>query len=197
MKNRTLIIILGIAAILLIPGACNYNRFVNREETVSTAWGYVQSAYQRRADLIPNLVEVVSKAGTYEKSTLESVVKSRAEASKITLSADQLSEENLAKFQAAQSQISSGIGRLLAVAESYPTLQAVQGYRDLMVSLDETENRIKAERDKFNSAVKEYNIAVRRFPGNIFAGIFGFEKKAAFQADPGTEKAPKVDFNKP
>lgn len=197
MRNKTLYIILGIAALLLIPGACNYNRFVNREETVSTAWGYVQSAYQRRADLIPNLVEVVSKAGTYEKSTLESVVKSRAEASKITLSADQLSEENLAKFQAAQSQISSGIGRLLAVAESYPTLQAVQGYRDLMVSLDETENRIKAERDKFNSAVKEYNVAVRRFPGNIFAGIFGFEKKAAFQADAGAEKAPKVDFNKP
>jgi len=197
MKNRTLIIILGIAAILLIPGACNYNRFVNREETVSTAWGYVQSAYQRRADLIPNLVNTVKGAANFEQETLKQVMEARSNAGKITLTADDLSEENLAKFQAAQSQLSSGIGRLLAVAESYPTLQAVQGYRDLMVSLDETENRIKAERDKFNSAVKEYNIAVRRFPGNIFAGIFGFEKKAAFQADAGTEKAPKVDFNKP
>jgi len=197
MKNRTLYIILGIAALLIVPAACNYNRFVNREEGVSTAWGYVQSAYQRRADLIPNLVSTVQGAATYEKQTLTDVMKARSEASKITLTADQLSEENLAKFQAAQSQLSSGIGRLLAVAESYPTLQAVQEYRDLMVSLDETENRIKAERDKFNSAVKDYNVAVRRFPGNIFAGMFGFEKKAAFQADAGTEKAPKVDFNKP
>ena len=197
MKNKTLYIILGIAALLIVPAACNYNRFVNREEGVSTAWGYVQSAYQRRADLIPNLVSTVQGAATYEKQTLTDVMKARSEASKITLTADQLSEENLAKFQAAQSQLSSGIGRLLAVAESYPTLQAVQEYRDLMVSLDETENRIKAERDKFNSAVKDYNVAVRRFPGNIFAGMFGFEKKAAFQADAGTEKAPKVDFNKP
>ncbi|MEN9511658.1 MAG: hypothetical protein RLZZ370_1477, partial [Bacteroidota bacterium] len=106
-------------------------------------------------------------------------------------------EENLAKFQEAQTKLSSGIGRLLAVAENYPTLQAVQGFRDLMVSLDETENRIKAERDKYNTAVKDYNVAVRRFPGNIFAGMFGFEKKAAFQADAGADKAPKVDFNKP
>jgi LemA protein len=197
MKNKTLYIILGIAALLLIPGACNYNRFVNREEGVSTAWGYVQSAYQRRADLIPNLVNTVKGAASFEKETLESVMAARAEASKINITADQLSEENLAKFQAAQSQLSSGIGRLLAVAENYPTLQAVQGYRDLMVSLDETENRIKAERDKFNSAVKDYNVAVRRFPGNIYASLFGFEKKAAFQADAGAEKAPKVEFNKP
>jgi LemA protein len=197
MKNKSLLIIIGLAILLIVPAACNYNRFVNREESVSTAWGYVQSAYQRRADLIPNLVSTVQGAANFEKSTLTQVMDARAEASKITLSADQLSEENLAKFQEAQTKLSSGIGRLLAVAENYPTLQAVQGFRDLMVSLDETENRIKAERDKYNTAVKDYNVAVRRFPGNIFAGIFGFEKKAAFQADAGADKAPKVDFNKP
>lgn len=196
MKNRTLLVIIGLVLLLAGPAACNYNGFVNKDEEVKKAWSFVQSAYQRRADLIPQLVNTVKGAANYEQQTLIGVIEKRA--SQLNQGAkidpDKLTEENIQKFQAAQAEIGSGIGRLLAVVENYPTLTATKGFQDLQVQLEETENRIKAERDKFNEAVKQYNVAVRRFPGNIFAGIFGFGQKAAFQAEAGSEKAPEVKF---
>jgi len=194
MKNRTLLVIIGLVLLLAGPAACNYNGFVNKDEEVKKAWSFVQSAYQRRSDLIPNLVNTVKGAANFEQETLTKLVEARAKATQVKFEADQLNEENIQKFQEAQAQISSGIGRLLAVVENYPTLTATKGFQDLQVQLEETENRIKAERDKFNEAVKQYNVAVRRFPGNIFAGIFGFGQKAAFQAEAGSEKAPEVKF---
>lgn len=194
MKNKTLLIIIGLVLLLAGPAACNYNGFVNKEEEVKNSWSFVQSAYQRRADLIPNLVNTVKGAANFEQETLTKLVEARAKATQVKFEADQLTEENIQKFQEAQSQISSGIGRLLAVVENYPTLTATKGFQDLQVQLEETENRIKAERDKFNEAVKQYNVAVRRFPGNIFAGLFGFGQKAAFQAEAGSDKAPEVKF---
>lgn len=194
MKNRTLLVIIGLVLLLAGPAACNYNGFVNKDEEVKKAWSFVQSAYQRRSDLIPNLVKTVQGAANFEQETLTKLVEARAKATQVKFEADQLNEENIQKFQEAQAQISSGIGRLLAVVENYPTLTATKGFQDLQVQLEETENRIKAERDKFNEAVKQYNVAVRRFPGNIFAGIFGFGQKAAFQAEAGSDKAPEVKF---
>jgi len=194
MKNRSLFIIIGLVLLLVGPAACNYNGFVNKEEEVKNAWSFVQSAYQRRADLIPNLVNTVKGAANFEQETLTKLVEARAKATQVKFEADQLNEENIQKFQEAQAQISSGIGRLLAVVENYPTLTATQNFRNLQVQLEETENRIKAERDKFNEAVKNYNVAVRRFPGNIFAGLFGFSQKPGFKADEGSDKAPEVKF---
>ena len=194
MKNKTLLVIIGLVLLLAGPAACNYNGFVNKEEEVKNAWSFVQSAYQRRADLIPNLVNTVKGAANFEQETLTKLVDARAKATQVKFEADQLTEENIQKFQEAQAQVSSGIGRLLAVVENYPTLTATKGFQDLQLQLEETENRIKAERDKFNEAVKQYNVAVRRFPGNIFAGIFGFGQKPAFQAEAGSDKAPEVQF---
>lgn len=194
MKNKTLLVIIGLVLLLAGPAACNYNGFVNKEEEVKNAWSFVQSAYQRRADLIPNLVNTVKGAANFEQETLNKLVDARAKATQVKFEADQLTEENIQKFQEAQAQVSSGIGRLLAVVENYPTLTATKGFQDLQLQLEETENRIKAERDKFNEAVKQYNVAVRRFPGNIFAGIFGFGQKPAFQAEAGSDKAPEVQF---
>jgi len=194
MKNKTLIAILGLVILIAGPTACSYNNFVKQEERVKETWSYVQSAYQRRADLIPNLVNTVKGAANFEKETLTGLVEARAKATQVKFEAEDLTEENMAKFQAAQAQVSSGLGRLLAIVENYPDLKATQNFRDLQVSLDETENRIKAERDKFNTAVKEYNVAVRKFPANLFAGILGFKTKAAFASDPGADKAPDVQF---
>jgi LemA protein len=194
MKNKTLLIVIGLVVLLAGPAACNYNGFVNKEEEVKNAWSFVQSAYQRRADLIPNLVNTVKGAANFEQETLTKLVEARAKATQVKFEADQLNEENIQKFQEAQAQISSGLGRLLAVVENYPTLTATKGFQDLQLQLEETENRIKAERDKFNEAVKQYNISVRRFPGNIFAGLFGFAQKPAFQAEAGSDKAPEVKF---
>jgi LemA protein len=196
MKNKTLLIVFGLVILLAGPAACNYNGFVNKEEEVKNAWSFVQSAYQRRADLIPNLVNTVKGAANFEQETLMKVIAQRAEAlnKSAKIDPDKLTDENIQKFQAAQAEIGSGIGRLLAVVESYPTLTATKGFQDLQLQLEETENRIKAERDKFNEAVKQYNISVRRFPGNIFAGLFGFGQKPAFQAEAGSDKAPEVKF---
>jgi LemA protein len=196
MKNKTLLIVIGLVILLAGPAACNYNGFVNKEEEVKNAWSFVQSAYQRRADLIPNLVNTVKGAANFEQETLIKVIAQRAEAlnKSAKIDPENLTDENIQKFQAAQAEIGSGIGRLLAVVESYPTLTATKGFQDLQLQLEETENRIKAERDKFNEAVKQYNISVRRFPGNIFAGLFGFRQKPAFQAEAGSDKAPEVKF---
>jgi LemA protein len=196
MKRGGLIIVVVIALFLLMGGCSTYNGLVDREETVNNAWSQVESQYQRRADLIPNLVNTVKGAANFEKGTLEAVVKARAEATRpeINLNADQLTPENIQRFQQAQDRLSSSLSRLLAVAEAYPQLQATQSFRDLQVQLEGTENRITVARNNFNNSVNAYNVTRRRFPGNIFAGMFGFEQKGYFQSQQGADRAPTVQF---
>ena len=191
--NRLLAYLLGFV-VLLSQSSCGYNSMVEKDATVDAQWAKVQSAYQRRADLIPNLVNTVKGAANFEKSTLEAVISARARATSVQLSADQLTPENIAKFQAAQSQLSSGLGRLLAVAENYPELKANANFQGLQSQIEGTENRINVERNNFNDAVKDYNVYIRSFPNNIFAGWFNFEKKGFFAADAGAQNAPKVEF---
>lgn len=193
-KNLGLIIILGA---LLVFGGCacsGYNGLVTQDENVKKAWGNVQSEYQRRTDLIPNLVNTVKGAANFEQETLTKLMEARAKATSVNVKADDLTPEKLAEFQAAQSQISSGIGRLLAVVENYPDLKANQNFRDLQAQLEGTENRIKVARNDFNAAVQDYNVKVRRVPMNLLAGMFGFSVKEGFKADPGSERAPDVKF---
>ena len=196
MKKSTLVIVI-ILAVVVIFGGCGvskYNKLVQQDEVVKNKWGAVQSQYQRRADLIPNLVSTVKGAANFEKETLTQVMEARAKATQITVNADDLSPEKLQQFQAAQGQLSSALGRLLAVSESYPELKANQNFLDLQAQLEGTENRITVARNDFNDAVKGYNSAVRTFPGNIMAGIGGFGQKGYFEADKGSENAPKVAF---
>ena len=171
-----------------------YNGFVTQEENVSTAWAQVQSDYQRRADLIPNLVNTVKGYAKHESETLTKVTEARAKATQITLNADDLNEETLKKYQAAQGEVGSALGKLLAVAESYPDLKANENFLELQSQLEGCENRINVSRKDFNEAAQQYNTAIRQFPGNIFAGMFGFEKKAYFEAQAGAENAPQVEF---
>ncbi|MDF7814480.1 LemA family protein [Hymenobacter sp. YC55] len=180
--------------ILLSQSSCGYNGMVSRDQAVKAQWANVQSAYQRRADLIPNLVNTVKGAANFEKSTLEAVVQARANATGVNISADQLTPENLQKFQAAQSQLSSGLGRLLAVSENYPELKANANFQELQAQIEGTENRINVERNKFNTATNDYNGFVKSFPNNLFAGMFGFAEKPYFEADPASQKAPTVQF---
>ena len=189
-----LLVILIIAAILVVWGVKTNNRMVTAEENVSKAWGNVENAYQRRADLIPNLVETVKGVAEYEKSTLEAVIEARAKATQTTLDASNLTEENMAAFQAAQDNLSQTLGRLMVVLERYPELQATQNFRELQAQLEGTENRIAVERNKFNEAVQPYNSMIRKFPASIVAKIAGFDKKAYFQAAEGSDQAPKVQF---
>lgn len=196
MKKSTLVIVI-ILAVVVIFGGCGvskYNKLVQQDEVVKNKWGAVQSQYQRRADLIPNLVSTVKGAANFEKETLTQVMEARAKATQITVNADDLSPEKLQQFQQAQGQLSSALGRLLAVSESYPELKANQNFLDLQAQLEGTENRITVARNDFNDAVKGYNSAVRTFPGNIVAGIGGFGQKGYFEADKGSENAPKVAF---
>lgn len=179
---------------LLSQSSCGYNGMVERDQAVKSQWANVQSAYQRRSDLIPNLVNTVKGAANFEKSTLEGVVNARAKASSVQLNADQLTPENLQKFQAAQSQLSQGLGRLLAVSENYPELKANANFQELQAQIEGTENRINVERNKFNSSVNDYNTFTRSFPNNLFAGMFGFPAKGYFEADASAKEAPKVDF---
>ena len=189
-----LLVILIIAAILVVWGVKTNNRMVTAEENVSKAWGNVENAYQRRADLIPNLVETVKGVAEYEKSTLEAVIEARAKATQTTLDASNLTEENMAAFQAAQDNLSQTLGRLMVVLERYPELQATQNFRELQAQLEGTENRISVERNKFNEAVQPYNSMIRKFPASIVAKIAGFDKKAYFKAAEGSDQAPKVQF---
>jgi len=191
-KSLVLIVVIIIAAIW---GVNLYNGLVKSDETVSNTWANVESDYQRRADLIPNLVETVKGYAAHEKETFQAVVEARANATKIQLNVDDLTEENMKKFQVAQGELNSALSRLIAVSENYPELKANENFRDLQVQLEGTENRIKESRNKFNNAVKEYNVKVRKFPNNIVAGIMGFDKKAGFKAAEGSDKAPTVDFN--
>ncbi|WP_217606533.1 LemA family protein [Chitinophaga sp. GbtcB8] len=188
-------IIVVVVLVLLGMFGCNkYNGLVKQDENVKNKWGAVQSQYQRRADLIPNLVSTVKGAANFEQTTLTQVIEARAKATQITVNADDLSPEKIQQFQQAQGQLSSALGRLLAVAESYPQLKANQNFLDLQAQLEGTENRITVARNDFNEAVNGYNSSVRTFPNNIIAGISGFQQKGYFQAQAGSENAPKVQF---
>jgi len=167
---------------------------VEKQETVSSQWAQVQNAYQRRADLIPNLVATVKGYASHESSTLTAVTEARAKVSQINLSADELTEENLKKFQQAQGELGSALNRLMMVREAYPDLKANTNFIALQDELAGTENRISVERNKFNVTVQDYNQYIRKFPRNIYAGWFGFDKKAYFEADQGSQAAPKVEF---
>ena len=184
------------AAIMMIGSlsSCNYNSLVEKQQTVDQKWAEVETQYQRRADLIPNLVNVVKGYAEHESQTLENVIAARAKATSITLSADQLTEENMAKFQKAQCDLSNALKSLLAVTESYPNLKANENFRDLQVQLEGTENRIATARTRYTEAVRDYNVAIKKFPTVIYAGWFGFDAKPQFTAEEGAEKAPTVEF---
>jgi len=167
---------------------------VQLDEQVQAQWGQVQNVYQRRSDLIPNLVNSVKGAAKHEQETLTKVIEARAKATSVQVDPNKLTPENIQKFQQAQGELSSALGRLLAVSEAYPTLQANQNFLELQAQLEGTENRIAVERQKFNEVTQAYNSKIRTFPNNIFAGMFGFEKKGYFQAEAGSEKAPTVQF---
>ncbi|MBX0292683.1 LemA family protein [Hymenobacter sp. HSC-4F20] len=180
--------------LLLSQSSCGYNSMVQKDQAVKAQWANVQSAYQRRSDLIPNLVNTVKGAANFEKSTLTDVVNARAKASSVQLNADQLTPENIQRFQEAQSQLSSGLGRLLAVSENYPELKANANFQELQAQIEGTENRINVERNKFNTVTNDYNGYVKSFPNNLFAGMFGFQEKPYFEADAASQKAPTVQF---
>ena len=185
---------IGVAAVVVIFFYATYNGFVNKEEGVKTAWANVETQYQRRADLIPNLVNTVKGYAAHETQTFTEVTEARAKATSINLSADDLTPEKLAEYQQAQAQVRSALGRLIAVSESYPDLKANQNFLELQAQLEGTENRINVARTNFNNAAKNFNTAIRRFPKNILAGLFGFEKRAYFEAAEGAEQAPQVQF---
>ena len=185
-----------IAAVVIICmwAASAYNSMVGEQEKATTALANVQSAYQRRADLIPNLVEVVKGYASHEKETFESVVAARSKATSITLDPSNITPEKLKEFQQAQGELGSALGKLIAIQENYPELKANENFRDLQVQLEGTENRINEARNTFNKVVQQYNIVIRKFPKNILAGIFGFSKMDKFEAEAGAEKAPQVKF---
>lgn len=188
------IVVLGVLAIIALWGVNVYNSLVEGQEEVESAWSQVENQYQRRADLVPNLVATVKGYASHEQETLEGVIAARSKATQITINPDEITPEQLAAFQAAQGELSQALGRLLAVAESYPDLKANTNFRDLQAQLEGTENRIAVARQNFNDTAKRYNTAVRRFPSNIIAAVFGFEKKPYFEAEAEAKKAPKVEF---
>lgn len=193
-RNITLLVILGLVLILGVWGCSGYNGLVKQDESVGKAWNNVNSEYQKRTDLVGNLVNTVKGAAKFEQETLTKLVEARAKATSINLTADQLTPENMAKFQQAQSQMSGALSRLLVVVENYPDLKANQNFLQLQGSLEGIENDVKNSRKTFNDAVNSYNVKVRSFPMNMLSGMFGFHKKEGFKADEGAEKAPKVEF---
>lgn len=198
MKIKTLWIVLAaVVVLLLIFGGCTvgkYNTLVADSNEVENAWGKVQTAYQRRADLVPNLVSTVKGAAAHEANTLQAVTDARAKVGTVNITADQLTEENLKKFQRAQNELSGALKSLLAVSEAYPNIKGTENFRDLQTQLEGTENRISTARVDYTNAVNKYNNSVMKFPSNIIAGMFGFEKKPQFQADEAAQTAPKVEF---
>ena len=192
--KRSTIIILVIVAAVAIWAISAYNSMVKMEEGVESAWAQVENVYQRRADLIPNLVATVKGYAAHESETLESVIAARSKATQITVDPQDLSAEALKKYQAAQGELGAALGKLLAITENYPDLKANQNFLELQSQLEGTENRITVERQKFNNVAKEYNTGIRKFPKNILAGMFGFERKAYFEANEGADKAPIVEF---
>ena len=187
-------IALGVVALLAIFCYTTYNGLVEKDEAVATAWSNVETQYQRRADLIPNLVNTVKGYAAHESETLESVIAARSAATSINLTADELTPEKIAEYQAAQQQVRSALGRLIAIAEIYPDLKANQNFLELQAQLEGTENRIAVARKEFNEIARTYNVAVRRFPANLVAGICGFDTKAYFEADEAAAQAPVVQF---
>lgn len=185
---------IGVVALVAIFFYTTYNGLVTKEETLSSAWSNVETQYQRRADLIPNLVNTVKGYAAHESETLGAVTEARAKATSINLSASDLTPEKLEAFQQAQANVRSALGRLIAVAENYPDLKANQNFLELQAQLEGTENRIAVARKDFNAAAQRYNVAVRRFPSNLVAGLFGFEKKPYFDASEGADKTPEVQF---
>jgi LemA protein len=195
---KTSWIVLIVIGALIFMGGCSiknkYNGMVTMEESVTSQWSQVENVYQRRSDLIPNLVNVVKGYAEHEKSTLTAVIEARAKATAVTIDPSKLDAAALQKFQEAQSGLSSSLSKLMVVMEQYPDLKANQGFLDLQTQLEGTENRITNERRKFNEAVESYNKYIRAFPNNLLKGFFGFEKKAYFEAEKGAEKAPEVKF---
>ena len=185
---------IGVVAVVAIFFYATYNGFVNREEGLKSAWSNVETQYQRRADLIPNLVNTVKGYAAHETQTLNEVTEARARATSINLSADDLTPERLAQFQRAQAEVHSALGRLIAVSESYPDLKANQNFLELQAQLEGTENRIAVARKDFNAAAQQYNVSVRRFPANLVARMFGFGQKPYFESAEGAAAAPQVTF---
>lgn len=192
---KTILIIVGVLVVLGAMLISPYNTIVQKDEACSKAWANVESEYQRRMDLIPNLVKTVQGAADYEKGTLEAVIEARSKATSVQVDPSNLTEESIAKFQAAQDQLSSALSRLMVVVERYPELKANENFRSLMDALEGTENRIKVKRDDFNASVNDYNSYIRSFPKNIIASMFNFEKKGYFKSAEGADKAPEVDFS--
>lgn len=196
MKKGTVILIsvVALVAIIALWAMSAYNKLVVADESVTTEWANVESQYQRRADLIPNLVSTVKGYAAHEQETLDAVVSARAKATQMTVDAKDLTPEKLQEYQAAQGEVGAALGRLLMITENYPDLKANQNFMALQEQLEGTENRIQVARQKFNLTAKTYNTSIRRFPTNILAGMFGFESKAYFEAEVGADKAPKVEF---
>ena len=192
MKKGTItLLVIGVLILIMVGGTLTtYNGLIAKDEAVATAWGNIQSQYQRRADLIPNLVSTVKGYAKHESETLENVMAARAKATQVTINSDNLTPEKLKQYQAAQGELSQALGRLMAVSENYPNLKANENFSELQAQLEGTENRINESRQIYNSAVQTYNVSVRRFPANIVAGMFGFDKKNQFEAEAGAEKAP-------
>lgn len=195
--KKGLIVLLVVAAVVLgiffwFQG--NYNRMVKMDEGVQAAWSQVENVYQRRADLIPNLVATVKGYAEHEQQTLEGVVSARSKATQITVDPENLTSEQLAKYQKAQGELGAALGKLLAITENYPNLKANENFLSLQSQLEGTENRIAVERNKYNEAARGYNTTIRQFPKNIVASMFGFEKKPYFEASEGAKEAPKVEF---
>jgi LemA protein len=200
MKKGCLISIIVVAFLALIALSIGlwvsrvYNGMVTMQESVTSQWGNVQTAYQRRSDLIPNFVNTVKGAANFEQTTLTQVIEARSKATSVTIDPTKMTAANMQQFQQAQGQLSSALSRLMVVVEQYPELKATQNFRDLQVELEGTENRISVERKKFNEIALTYNTNIRKFPQNIIAGMFGFQNKPYFEAEQGAEKAPKVQF---
>lgn len=178
----------------LFLNSCSYNTMVEKDEAVSTAWSNVETQYQRRADLIPNLVNTVKGYAAHEAQTLQAVMEARSKATQVTVDPSSLTPEKMAEFQRAQGEVSSALGRLLAITENYPELKANENFSELQAQLEGTENRIAEARKRYNAAVETYNVEIRSFPNNFFAGWFGFSRKEKFAADAGASAAPSVAF---
>lgn len=192
--KKTWLIVIAVIAVIVIYGITAYNSLVSQEEKVGNAWSNVENQYQRRSDLIPNLVNTVKGYAAHEKETFQAVVEARSKATQTTISIDELTPEKMAAYQRAQGEVGSALNRLLAISENYPELKASENFQTLQAQLEGSENRISVERRNFNEAARTYNTAIRRFPKNIFAGMFGFEKRPYFEAEEGAEKAPEVKF---
>lgn len=193
--KKIVLVVVGILVLFVVFSGCSgYNNLVQLDEDVKTKWSQVETQYQRRSDLIPNLVSTVKGAAKFEQTTLTQVIEARSKASQITVDPTKLTAENIDKFQNAQGEISQALGRLMVLTENYPELRATQQFSDLSVQLEGTENRIATARRDFNQSVQTFNTKVRSFPNNLTASIFGFSQKAAFKADAGAQNAPKIEF---